>query len=101
MVEARKESSVSLKSSKHMAWRTVIMTDWNELWQAPAEVREDRQLISAAVACSRGAALQHASAELKGDKPLVLEAVALNGESLMYAAANLRGDREFVLEAIE
>eukprot|EP00972_Heterocapsa_arctica_P012798 1881454-Heterocapsa_arctica.AAC.1 len=41
-----------------------------------------------------GAALQYASAELKGDREVVMEAVLNNRDSLRHACADLRGDRE-------
>ena len=39
-----------------------------------------------------GPALQHAAAELKGDREIVLAAVAQDGRALQYAAAELKGD---------
>jgi hypothetical protein len=45
-------------------------------------------------------ALRHASAELKGDREVVLAAVAKSGEALYYASAELKGDREVVLAAM-
>ena len=45
-----------------------------------------------------GYALYHAASQLRGDREIVLAAVAQNGHALQYAAAELRGDREFVLD---
>ena len=36
----------------------------------------------------------------KGDREIVLAAVAQNGFALYFAAAELKGDREFVLAAV-
>eukprot|EP01044_Picomonas_judraskeda_P036358 COSAG03_NODE_16004_length_414_cov_1.063492_1_plen_74_part_01 len=47
-----------------------------------------------------GMALQHAAADLKGDREIVLAAVAQNGGALQHAAADLKGDREIVLAAV-
>eukprot|EP01043_Picozoa_sp_COSAG02_P030019 COSAG02_NODE_1896_length_10463_cov_8.034253_8_plen_74_part_01 len=48
-----------------------------------------------------GWALLHiAPAELKGDREIVLAAVAQYGILLEYAAAELKGDREIVLVAV-
>jgi hypothetical protein len=46
-------------------------------------------------------ALQYASAELKGDREIVKEAVKQNGFALEYASAELHGDREIVVEAVK
>ena len=42
----------------------------------------------------------HASAALKDDREIVLEAVKQNGRALEYASATLKDDREIVLEAV-
>ena len=39
-------------------------------------------------------ALEYASAELKGDREIVMEAVKQNGRALEYASAELKGDEE-------
>ena len=41
-----------------------------------------------------GFALEYASADLKGDKDIVMEAVKQNGDALQYASADLQGDEE-------
>ena len=43
-----------------------------------------------------GNALQFASAELKGDREIVMEAVEQWGFALQYASHELQGDREIV-----
>jgi len=52
-------------------------------------------------AAKRKVALDHASAEQRGDRELVLAAVKRNGIALQYAIEELRGDRELVLAAVE
>ena len=47
-----------------------------------------------------GFALQFASAELKGDREIVMEAVKQDWRALQYASAELKGDREIVMEAV-
>ena len=49
----------------------------------------------------RALAELHASAELKGDREIVMEAVKQNGRALEYASAELKGDREIVMEAVK
>jgi hypothetical protein len=43
--------------------------------------------------------LNYASAELKADKDVVLEAVQEDGSALQYACAELKADKDVVLEA--
>ena len=49
---------------------------------------------------NHGHALRFASAELRGDREIVLAAVKQRGCALLYASAELRGDREIVLVAV-
>jgi hypothetical protein len=44
-----------------------------------------------------GLALEYASAELRGDREIVLAAVQQDGWALYFASTELRGDREIVL----
>ena len=46
-------------------------------------------------------ALRYASAELKGDREIVMEAVKQSGNALRHASAELQGDREIVMVAVE
>ena len=51
-----------------------------------------------------GRALQYASAELKGDREIVMAAVKQNWCALLvleYASAELQGDREIVMVAVK
>merc|ERR1712194_336478 len=48
-----------------------------------------------------GYALEHASAELKADREVVLAAVQQNGVALYYASAELKADRDFVLATVQ
>ncbi len=48
-----------------------------------------------------GVYLQFASAELKGDREVVLAAVKKNGYNLRIASTKLQGDREFILDLIK
>ena len=47
-----------------------------------------------------GAALCHASPELRADQETVLAAVEQDGGALFYAAKQLKADRGFVLAAV-
>eukprot|EP00295_Goniomonas_pacifica_P006090 CAMPEP_0175835794 /NCGR_PEP_ID=MMETSP0107_2-20121207/16791_1 /TAXON_ID=195067 ORGANISM="Goniomonas pacifica, Strain CCMP1869" /NCGR_SAMPLE_ID=MMETSP0107_2 /ASSEMBLY_ACC=CAM_ASM_000203 /LENGTH=152 /DNA_ID=CAMNT_0017149129 /DNA_START=624 /DNA_END=1081 /DNA_ORIENTATION=+ len=69
------------------------------LEDASAEMKGDRMVVLAAVA-QKGRALQYASEELKGDREVVLAAVAQNGYALEYVSEELKGDREVGLAAV-
>ena len=45
--------------------------------------------------------LYYASAALKDDREIMLEAVKQSGNALQYASAALKDDREFMLEAVK
>ena len=46
-------------------------------------------------------ALEHASADLQGDKDFVMEAVKQDGWVLQFASADLKGDKDIVMEAVK
>lgn len=92
--------SVSSKSWKQACWRALAMQDWRHLANAPPEVRSDRELMKAAVMSSNGVAFKYASAELRKDPKLVLEAVKCFGSVFREASEELRNNREFVLQAV-
>ena len=76
-----------------------VAQDGRALQHAVAELRGDREVVLAAMA-QNGNALQYAAVELKGDREVVLAAVAQHGVILRHAAAKLKGDREVVLAAV-
>mmetsp|Transcript_88207 Transcript_88207/g.285522 ORF Transcript_88207/g.285522 Transcript_88207/m.285522 type:complete len:730 (-) Transcript_88207:124-2313(-) len=98
---ASSTTQAQTRSWRDAAWRAAVLTDWKVLTSAPEEVRSDRELIEAAIRASFGMALLFATDELKGDRQLVLQAVAFSGAALKYAAPELQSDRDFVLEAIK
>ena len=67
---------------------------------ASAELKADRDIVMEAVK-RNGQAPELASAELKADRGIVMEAVKQDGRALMYAAAELKADREIVMEAVK
>ena len=69
------------------------------LQHASLELRGDREVVMAAVA-EHGYALEFASEDLRGDREVVMAAVANDGDALRFAAECLRGDREVVMTAI-
>jgi S-phase kinase-associated protein 1 len=94
-------AGVDLKSARYMCWRAVVLEDPWQFFQAPFEVKADREVAFAAVKASEGRLLEFVAEELKEDKELVLAAVkASGGSALAYAAQGLRGDRSFVQEAL-
>jgi len=93
-------AAAGVRSYRLASWRAAVLQDWRLLAEAPAETRSDRELIAGVLPASAGAALAHASDELRSDRALVLEAVRHSGSLLSEAAPELRGDRAFVLEAL-
>ena len=64
-----------------------------------AELMGDKEIVLAAI-LQGGFALQYASEDLRGDRALVSAAVDANGHALNYAAENLKSDIEIVLRAL-
>ena len=50
--------------------------------------------------CSRGEALEFASAELRNDRDIVKAAVNQNGWALEFASDELRNDQDIVVDAV-
>jgi len=71
----------------------------NALQFASAELQGDREVVLAAVA-ENGFSLAYVSTEMRGDREVVLAAVARNGGALQYASAELKADREVVVTAL-
>lgn len=67
---------------------------------APAEVRANKIVVSAAIGLS-GQALQFASSELQDDRELVIAAVDSDGFCLQFASSRLKADREVVIAALD
>mmetsp|Transcript_55854 Transcript_55854/g.122618 ORF Transcript_55854/g.122618 Transcript_55854/m.122618 type:complete len:798 (-) Transcript_55854:69-2462(-) len=103
-VPAEKKKEVGLmtlsgKSWRLAMWTSAIMMNWRVADRAPDEVCADREIMSVAIALSRGDALKYATGDLLGDKSLILEAVQLKGAALANAGASLKADKAFVTEA--
>ena len=96
--EAREHSS---RIEDHSAqWlQTSAGKAYGALQYASAEMKGDREVVLTAVALA-GYALQYASEEVKGDREVVLVAVAQNSRALEHASAALKGDRAVVLAAV-
>ena len=67
---------------------------------ASAEAKGNRKIMLEAIK-QDGCALRFASAALKDDREIVREAVKQNGCALDYASAELKGDREIVMVAVK
>ena len=76
-----------------------VKKNGNALQYASAELQGDRNIVMAAIK-SVGSALKYASAELKGDREIVMVAVKQDGLALEYASAELKGELEIVTEAV-
>lgn len=83
-------------------WIQVVTEDWNALASAPAEVRNDADVICAAMRESDGLALQFASDGLRGDREFLLGAAQEIGPAVLeYAADEVKADRDFILEVAD
>ena len=87
------------RPAEQTKWLLAVAQDGHALRRAPAEVRADRVVVTAAVA-RNPSALAYASAELKNDREVVLAAVRRDGETLAYASPARQDDRAVVLAAI-
>lgn len=78
-------------------WTSVVAQDWRRLMQAPAEIRDNLEVICNAVRESNGRALEYASEELRGDQEFISGAVQEIGPAVLaYAAPELQADRAFI-----
>jgi hypothetical protein len=76
-----------------------VKQDGQALELASAELKGDRGIVMEAVK-TYGRALDFASAKLRGDREIVMAAVKTYGRALKSASAELRGDREIVMAAV-
>ena len=93
-------SDVALKSWRHAMWRAAVLDDWKLLANAPEPVKSDRELVRSAIMTSQGAALKHASVDLRADEEMVLSAVRSLGVAFGDAAPELRNNKDFLLKAL-
>ena len=77
----------------------MVAEDGHILADATEEVRGDREVVMTAVA-QNGWALIYATEELRRDREVVMTAVAQNGYALEHATEELRGDSEVVMTAV-
>ncbi|CAJ1352669.1 unnamed protein product [Effrenium voratum] len=87
-------------SWRQAMWRAAILDDWRLLAKAPEQIKGDRDLVKSAILTSQGAALPHASAELRADEEVVLDAVRYFGKAFADAAPELRNSKDFLLKAL-
>jgi len=76
-------------------WLERVEVDGRELRHAPESIREDREVVLAAVS-EHGRALEFACAELRADLEVVLAAVKADGAAVEFAAPGLRLDQRVV-----
>lgn len=105
-------------------WLMTVKTTPKQLQHAPLDVRNDREVVLAAVAADRSVMrfagpevwsdrgfvqeamqfnwhdLANASQELRADRSLVLPLVSLYGRALKYVSPKLYSDREVILAAL-
>ena len=69
-----------------------VKQDWRALEYASADLQGDKDIVVEAVK-QYGLALEYASADLKGNKDIVMEAVKQYGKALECASADLQNDK--------
>ena len=74
--------------------------DGKTLYHAPVELKNDREVLSAAMEQYRWS-FKYASKELRNDREVVLAAVKQSGWNLQFASEALVNDREIVLESVK
>ncbi len=94
--------SLVRRSSLQAKWLELVRNDWtgHKLMSAPAAIREDAEVVMAAMR-RRPTALQHAAEVLKSDRDFMLAAVKEDRHALGYASRELLGDRDLVLQAVQ
>jgi hypothetical protein len=104
--------------------RYAVMKEGRNLKYAPADLRDDFDLVLTAVkesdclsfvsdrlkddsnvvlaaVTNQGLALQYASERLRDDETIVIPAIAANGQAFQYASDRLRGEKKIALEAFK
>jgi hypothetical protein len=76
-----------------------VTIDGNDLQNLLLEMRDDREVVMAAV-MENGPALFFASDRLKDDREIVMFAVRQNGYMLRHASDRLKDDREIIMFAV-
>jgi hypothetical protein len=93
--------SSELKSDMEIVLK-VIMSNPQALEHVPEFLKSNKELVLVALSHHGlyGSPLQFASTILKGDKQVVLAAIANGGSALQYASIELRSDAEVVMLAV-
>lgn len=73
--------------------------DGSKLWQATEDLRDDKEVVLAAIGSFRWA-FRDASDRLKSDKAFVLESIKVNNESVCFIHPDLKKDREIAIAAV-
>ena len=88
------------KWTKEEVFEAIDRNEKNVLKNASADITGNREIVLEVIK-KRGTELQFVSMGLKGDREIVLEAVKNNGWSLQYASEILKKDYDIVLEAVK
>jgi hypothetical protein len=92
------QASVAVRNDRDVIMAAVAI-DGNLLKLGGRSCRADRDIVMAAVN-DKGLSLQHASAKLRDDEEVVLAAIRRDPDALQHASARLRAKREVVMAAI-
>lgn len=78
-----------------------VMRNGQALEFASDLLRNDPEIVLAAMKQSHGSALQYASAELRGSRPFIYQCIQEEGGALRYVNDAFKNDREIVLMAVK
>lgn len=93
-------SAVAATQNNRATVLAAVARDGRALEYASDELKNDREIVLAAVKQTHGRALEHASDELRNDRSFMLKAIEMDATCFKYATEDQRSDRELVLAAV-
>ncbi|CAE7385617.1 unnamed protein product [Symbiodinium natans] len=81
-------------------WIEEVAQDWRRLRKASEAVRNDKDLVLAAIERSQGEAVKFAGDDIRADREVMLAAMKCNGSLYRYANPSLGLDMEFMLAVL-
>eukprot|EP00913_Durusdinium_trenchii_P029360 g27525.t1 len=81
-------------------WIEEVEQDWRRLRKASDAVRNDRELVLAAINASEGQAIKYAGDEARSDAEIISAAMDFDSALCRYATGRLHTDRSFLLKAL-
>lgn len=82
-------------------WSEEVALNWKRLRKASEAVRNDRDLVMAAMDASEGEAIKFAGEDVRADREIMLAAMKFDRSLCRYARGELHTDRSFLLAALD